>query len=127
MGLGVSHGCWSGNYAAFKLFREEVADAARKHDGYEPDYSNHPDRAFFGWWDEEHNYDDPLDVFFVHSDCEGWIFPQDAGKVADRLEVLVGYLSDDEAAPFWKSRKTLWQFIKGLREAADEWDVVSFY
>lgn len=133
MGLDTTHNCWHGPYSSFKQFREAVAEAALEHYGYTPNYDGHPHRAYQGWWDHpemekldprdvHHYWDDPLDVFFIHSDCDGYIFPQDAGPLSDRLDALVGYLDD---GPFgW--RPILVQFIAGLRIAEEFWEVVSF-
>lgn len=137
MGLDTTHDCWHGPYSAFKRFREEVAAAAKEHYGYEPDYDAHPFRAFMGWWDFPHEYEreadwhepsDILDVFFVHSDCDGWIFPCHAGVLADKLDVLVGYL-DDETLAYHNltSRAALKQFVKGLHKACDNGEVVGFH
>lgn len=131
MGLDVSHNCWQGPYPDFAKFREAVAAAARAHYHYEPDYEKHPRRAFLGWWDNRfpvstggHRYTDALDVFFIHADDEGWIFPQDAGVLADRLEPLIDLLDvDDEAG---SPRRQLQQFIAGLRDAYELYEVVEF-
>ena len=129
--LDVSHNCWQGPYADFGEFREAVAAAAKEHYLYQPEYDAHPPRAFLGWWDNRfpqdtggHRYIDALDVFFVHSDCEGWIFPQDAGALAARLEPLLDHLDDDQgpASP----RQALVKFIAGLREASELDEVVEF-
>ena len=131
MGLDVSHNCWQGPYPDFAKFREAVAAVAKAYYGYEPEYDAHPPRAFLGWWDNRfptatggHRYTDALDVFFIHSDSEGWIFPQDAGALAARLEPLLDHLGDDQrpASP----RKWLEQFIAGLREASELYEVVEF-
>lgn len=137
MGLDTSHNCWHGPYSAFKRFREDVAAAAKEHYGYEPDYDTHPFRAFMGWWDFPHEYhrDDGhhefshiLDVFFIHSDCDGWIFPQHGGQLADALSELVGYMDAGEPAyRMLTPREALRVFIEGLRDAADNWEVVSFH
>lgn len=137
MGLDTSHNCWHGSYGSFKRFRGLVAEAAKEHYGYEPDYDAHPFRAYMGWWDFEHEHQresdwhpltEPLDGFFIHSDCDGWIFPHHAGLIADRLEPLVGYLDDGEPAFGQGSpRAVLRQFIAGLREAWENGDVVGFH
>ena len=135
MGLDTSHDCWHGPYSAFARFRDAVAVVAKEHYGYEPDYDAHPLRAYSGWWDFEltdgrrdpdhHGYVDPLDVFFIHSDCDGWIFPHDGRKLADRLDPLVGYL-DDEDKGWPTDRALLRRFIAGLRLAAENWEIVEF-
>lgn len=129
MGLDTSHNCWHGPYSAFKRFRDAIADAAKKVDGYEPDYDAHPWRAYAGWWwegpDEGNTRTHPLDVFFVHSDCDGYIFPQDALDLIPALE-RVGAHVEGELRPGVEMRKALDQFIQGLRDAVDEWEIVEF-
>lgn len=135
MGLDTSHNCWHGSYGGFKMFRDEVAVAAKVHYGYKPDYKGHPMRAFLGWWDNDwdgtagdpssHFYGDILDVFFVHSDCDGYIFPMQARPLADALDALVGYMVEDD--PNWSPRSRLRQFVAGLRAAADEYEIVTFH
>lgn len=124
MGLDTSHNCWHGSYSSFARFRNEVADHAKTHYGYVPNYDGHPERALYGWWDKDHPFSDILDVFFLHSDCEGWIFPKHAELLADRLDALVDYASDDGTQ--WCARARLRQFVDGLRRAADQWEVVAF-
>lgn len=126
MGLDTTHDCWHGSYGGFKDFRDEVAAAARQVKDYVPRYNNRPLRAFYGWWDDDHPFDHILDVFFVHSDCEGYIFPQHAGPLADALEELVESVPSDEADDRWSWQNRLRQFIAGLRSAADEWQIVEF-
>ena len=118
MGLDTSHNCWHGSYSTFGAFRDAVAIAAKDQYGYEPDYTAHPIRCYYGWWDADHPYADVLDVFFVHSDCEGYIFPVDAERLADRLKPLRQHVGE------WKDR--LQAFIDGLESAADEWEIVEF-
>lgn len=119
MGLDTTHGCWHGSYSGFKAFRDAVAEAARKHDGYQVSYLNHPARAYQGWWDDDHKPRHPLDVFFVHSDCDGWIFPADAARLVDALIPLIPLIEET-----W--RQHLAQFVAGLKVAADEYEIVEF-
>ncbi len=123
MGLDTTHDCWHGSYGGFKDFRDAVADAARQVKDYVPRYNNRPIRAFYGWWDDDHPYDHVLDVFFVHSDCEGYIFPKDAEPLASALDDLVERLPHGDQ---WSARELLQTFIRGLRKAADEWQIVVF-
>lgn len=126
VGLRVSHGCFEGGYGGFARFREAVAAAAKEHYGYEPNYEEHQLlRTYQGWWDDEHPWSHPLDVLFIHSDCDGWIFPHDAKELADALEPLIDYLPKDKYASF-TNRAALRGFVEGLRKAADKWEVVTF-
>lgn len=123
MGLDTTHNCWHGAYSLFEKFRGAVAVAAHEKYGYTPDYQAHPHRAFMGWWDRDHDYTDILDVFFVHSDCDGYIFPQHADELATKLRGLLPLL--DGEGP-WSPRVLLQQFINGLLEAANQWQIIEF-
>lgn len=128
MGLDTTHNCWHGSYSGFRTFRDAVAVAAKEHFDYTPNYQDHPSRAFMGWWDADHHYTHLLDVFFVHSDCEGYLFPNDIQELVPALEQLVGYLNDEPAFKGWPStRGQLRQFIDGLNDALNEWEVVRFH
>jgi hypothetical protein len=127
MGLDTTHDCWHGPYSSFKRFRAEVADAAWRAFKYRPDYEAHPARAFQGWWDDDHPYRDVLDVFFIHSDCDGYIFPQHLDDLVRRLDDLIPWMSDRGPYEFASPREELEQFIRGLRKALDEWDIVQFH
>lgn len=120
MGLDTTHDCWHGSYGSFKAFRDAVADAAMEVYGYKPDYEEHPSRAFYGWWDEDHPYSNVLDVFFVHSDCEGFIFPYDAQDLFPALTRLLAVMDEG-----WM--RHLAQFIVGLKQAVDAWEIVEFH
>ena len=127
MGLDTTHDCWHGPYSSFKRFRDEVAVAAAEHYGYVPVYEG-PSRVYYGWWDDDHPYSHILDVFFLHSDCGGWIFPRDAGSLADALDPLIGYLADEpNMHRIHSSREKLRAFVAGLRSAAEEWQIVGFH
>lgn len=126
MGLDTTHACWHGSYSGFKVFRDAVARAAEIANGYVPDYENHPNRAVMGWWDNDHPYGDVLDVFFVHSDCEGYIFPRDANKLIPALTALLPHVEGDYY-PGVTYQSKLTTFIAGLQAAADEWQIVEFH
>lgn len=135
MGLDVTHNCWNGPYSSFKRFREAVAAAAKKHFGYEPVYDGVPLRCYMGWWDFPHDYardpghtepTHPLDVFFIHSDCEGWIFPDDMPGLIAALRQLVGYLPE-EHDDWCQRRSTLQRFIDGPISAEANNEPVRFH
>lgn len=128
MGLDTTHNCWHGPYSAFGRFRAAVGEAAKDVFGYVPDYGAHPARAFQGWWDDDHTYTDVLDVFFVHSDCDGYIFPQQAEPLAKRLRQLVEHVPDDDCPenPQFSTRARLTRFVFGLLDAVDTWQIVEF-
>jgi hypothetical protein len=125
MGLDTSHGCWHGSYSSFSYFRDRIAHAAKERLDYVPDYNGHPARAYQGWWDDDHPWGNALDVFFIHSDCDGYIFPQDADDLADALETLVDAIDDDGSD--WSDRTRLSEFIAGLRAAHDAGEIVVFH
>ena len=130
MGLSTFPEGWEGPYSSFGEWRRKVGVAA----GYdlEPfsigdfkservvvDYDSYPEEAAYGDWDS--TPDDPLMVLFVHSDCEGKIYPAQAGPLADRLEEVLPEIPEAENTVmlnYWK-RKTQ-TFIDGLRECVDE-------
>jgi hypothetical protein len=126
MGLDTTHGCWHASYGTFAAFRAALAKAT----GYDPEASpdDHPSyklpdgdyqpRNFEGWWDEDP--ENILDVFFVHSDCDGYIFPKHAEKLADALEQ-----ARDALDPDWHWALDNW--VNGLRAAWDEGEVIDFH
>lgn len=124
MGLDTTHNCWHGPYSKFKRFRDAVAVAARDYYGYEPDFEVHPARAYQGWWDEEHEASNVLDVFFVHSYCDGYIFWQDQKPLADKLLPLVPLLGTEGGYNDWG--KLLLQFILGLNKAYEDGEIIEF-
>lgn len=94
MGLDCSHGAWHGAYSSFSRWRNAVAEAA----GYiletsdyltypAIDWNSLPNATLEGVWED--TPDDPLLVLLAHSDCDGDIFPAQAGPLADRLEELL--------------------------------------
>lgn len=120
MGLDTSHDCWHGSYSGFSAFRDVCATAAQEVFGYWPSYVDHPARAYQGWWDADHPYEHILDVFFVHSDCDGYIFPNDIEDLIPALEQLGPKIDPD-----WRER--LDEFIAGLRRASLDWEIVVYH
>ena len=141
MGLDTSHDCWHGSYGSFGAWRRSLAVAAgyglRKVesgilagcDQVDLDYESYEWCNYMGMWQEEPQ--DALLVLLIHSDCDGYLFPNQYGKLAMRLTQLLPKLTDD-----WH-RKATERFIAGLGSACseapdgrfDEWygdDVVVF-
>lgn len=125
MGLDTTHDCWHGPYSSFGRWRaalaEQVGRPVKTDASGELRYSL-PEgewelRNFQGWWDE--TPDDILDVLFVHSDCDGYIFPHHAGLLADALEAIKTGDPDID--------KLTIQFVWGLRQAADAGEIVGFH
>ena len=133
MGLDTTHDCWHGPYGAFSRWRNAIAEAA----GYEVGPTDHGTQYLLDWdqyewcnfqgmWQEQPS--DALLVLLVHSDCDGYLFPEHLSGVAQRLEEVLPKLSDE-----WTIQKTQ-QFIDGLHAASsqygDEWlgeEVVGFH
>ena len=127
MGLDTTHNCWHGSYSSFNRFREAIISAASPLDFMhgpevgDVDFGKYVLHNYAGWWNEgERASKDPLEVLIVHSDCDGWIFPEDADPLADRLEEFIERVDAD-----WQSRVR--EFINGLRSAADQWLPVGFH
>jgi hypothetical protein len=131
MGLHVTHGCWNAPYSAFTRWRSEIARAAGysvarlvKFDDYVAhnlpliDWGHVTNDQLLGKW--ESTPSDPILVLIAHSDCDGFIFPEQARPLADRIEELIPRLSYQEDAE--RARK----FVQGLRQAADMGEPVEF-
>lgn len=136
MGLDTSHDCWHGAYSAFNRWRNKLAEVAGYHffkAGDPPlyeqpliDWGHVTQDQLYGKWDETPK--DPLLVLIAHSDCEGEIYPQQAGPLADRLEELLPLLPDGEGGGHivsWKAKTQ--QFIDGLRAAFKANEPVEFH
>lgn len=136
MGLGTTHGCFNGSYSGFNEWRKKVAIAA----GYlvRPvewrngipsetiliDWGHVDEETLFGVWDDTPV--DPLMVLICHSDCEGNIYPEQAGPLADRLEELLPLLPGSDN-PFRDWRQATQKWIDGLRLAAANNEAVEFH
>ena len=139
MGLDTTHDCWHGAYSAFMRWRHKLAEVAgydilpvKYNDGYTMEtvmldwghLSNH--ETLMGKWDK--TPDDPLLVLIVHSDCEGAIYPEQAGLLADRLDELVSLLpDDDDGGHIGNWRQKTRTFIAGLRTAFANHEAVEFH
>lgn len=140
MGLDVSHGCWNAPYGAFSRFREELIKASG-YVGYEHDIDDttwcmwyeelkplEPNMNHFqGIWDEYP--EDPLFVFLVHSDCDGFIKADICEAIADRLEEIAPNLPTYGGGALTAPRgprARAFQWVKGLREAAAAGETVRF-
>lgn len=75
MGLDVSHGCWSGPYGRFDMFRKALTEACGGTWPFEGDWT----------WDPETVPEDARPGMFAllnHSDCDGTLTPGEAEAVA---------------------------------------------
>ena len=116
MGLDTTHGCFHGPYSMFHELRCAIAEAA-------------------GWGDleEYEGYggttpypDEVLTIFLGHTDFDGEIAAEDAGPLADGLEVLLPHLDDDDGDG-WSSRAKTSKFIDGLRRASAAGESIEFF
>lgn len=148
MGLWVSHDCFNGSYGAFNRWRDKLAEVAGY--GFLPlDYGRKtPDvdwdklaphefsPTLNGEWDGIEVQEDPLVYLIVHYDCDGFIYPQQAEPLANRLEELLDKLPQDGSIgtsgsyinrghddSFYRDTE---QFIKGLRLAVENNERVVF-
>lgn len=115
MGLNCSHGAWDGGYSSFGTWRRIIAVAAelpplKLMEGF---YwtQNEPTPGLPIKW--ECLKPSPLHILLSHSDCDGYIAPDDCGAIAIELEKLIPKIPDE-----WGKEKTV-QFIKGLRLASE--------
>jgi hypothetical protein len=140
VGLDTTHDCWHGAYSAFSRWREALAQAA----GYELKLIKYPDgfsanevqcvnweaiteENLAGRWDR--TPEEPLVVLFAHSDCEGAIYPAQAGPLADRLENLLPKLTEmgDGVGHIGYYEAKTRAFIDGLRAAVKSNEPVEFH
>ena len=143
MGLRTTHDCFHGAYSSFNRWRQYVAKAAGYHI-YKVDHQNGEglwdvimiewhrsnEDTLMGIWDEP--APNPLYYLFIHSDCEGEIYPDEAIPLADELEKLIPKLEGfTEPAGHIAARGGIvgvtQKFIDGLRKAADAGEAVEFH
>ena len=127
MELDTTHNAWHGSYIRFNDWRREVAEIAGYSTGqckpYTPisgpllDWDSFTESNVKGEWAETPA--DPLIVLLVHSDCDGFIMPQQALPLADALEALLPLMEG------WTRVRTI-QFILGLRLAVELDEPVEF-
>ena len=141
MGLDVSHDCWHGAYSAFLRWRHKLAEVAgyeiatiRYDDGWPSEMETimldwghlGTEEHLMGKWDK--TPDDPLLVLLVHSDCDGYIYPEQMEPLARRLEELLPLLpKDDDRGHIGNWKNKTQQFIDGLQYAVMKDEVVEFY
>ena len=118
IGLDTTHNCWHGSYSSFEHWRNTIAEAA----GYklveddwgwkcaDIDWEKYQNNLLGNW---KETPSDPLLVLIAHSDCDGFIYPDQALPLANRLEDVLKNLTSDKG---WIVDATN-QFIAGLRNA----------
>lgn len=134
MGLDTTHDCWHGAYSAFSRWRNMLAEAAgyalaKIDDGpvedYLIDWGHISQSNLEGEWDQTPA--DPLLVLLAHSDCDGWINPEQAGPLADRLDELALLLPEEGAGHLYRPREQTQRFARGLRDAVAAGERVEFW
>lgn len=121
MGLDTSHNCWHGSYSSFRSWREAVARAAE----YDELSSYH---GYGGKriWPEG----DVLVTLLNHSDCDGIILHRLTGALADRLEILLPKIREQDVPvvpAFLSNVARTEQFVTGLRLASKRGEDVKFH
>ena len=151
MTLVISHDIYTGTYRGFNEWRLQIAeltDRSTQHLENHPYVSpytdqiefytgtvitvdsediNHPyaDDASMGEWIQ--TPDNPLEVIFLHRDAEGYIYPAQAGPVADALELLLPHMDpEEEVSNHGYIVDMTKRFIAGLRRAAKSNERVVF-
>jgi hypothetical protein len=84
MGLSFRHLDIQSSYTGFAYFRRMLADSMG--------WKYYGDTFFYEWHrhsEVEKFRSDPMFVFMMHSDCDGFISPSDCLKIAPRLRELV--------------------------------------
>lgn len=137
MGLDTTHDAWHGAYSAFTRWRNKIAEVAgyavwdvKYGDGITRetamlDWGHVTDANLMGQW--ERTPDDPLIVLLAHSDCEGAIYPAQAGPLADRLEALLPQIDGDGGGHIGGYREKTEAFIAGLRDAVTAGEPLEFH
>lgn len=111
MGLDISHDAWSGAYSSFNRWRTKIAEVS----GF-PEL--HSMQGFGGETEWDPFMGDPLYELLSHSDCDGQINYEDAGKIADTLQLLLPKLQGlDGGGHIGDYGYKTSQFIKGCRLA----------
>jgi hypothetical protein len=111
------HSIWGSSYGHFDQWRRAVAGAS----GYDKKvFLEKGDPRLYGDWKE--TPENPLEILFYHSDCDGSIYPQHAIALAEALEKVAKV----EPSPYNEFAEETLQFAKGLRMAADLNEVAEF-
>lgn len=118
MGLDTSHDAFHGPYSSFMRFRIWVADKCGidlpRMEGYgESDPIS---------WD---TVNDDISILLAHSDCDGEISPEDCGKLAARLKILIDSCQPDDG-PFSEYQRAT-RFMKGCEAAHAAGEALDFH
>jgi len=121
MGLDTTHDAWHGPYSKFARWRRALAEAAgmpELGDIYGHQNGNDPAYVTFAMLKP-----DDIHLLLDHSDCDGVISPEDAEKIAHRLEELLSEPALQEED--WQERTK--QFIEGARLAFSLGEQIQFH
>lgn len=120
MGLDTTHNAWHGSYGRFARWRRALAEAAGMPD-LDTIYGHQTGNAL-AYVTFEMLKPDDLHLLLDHSDCDGFISPENAEKIANRLEELL-----DEPVLQEEWREKTEQFIEGARLAASLGEQIQFH
>ena len=107
---------WSSSYSGFSNWRDDLARAAGI-DDWRTSGKPTADEVM-GLWANAPK--DPLSFVLQHSDCDGYILPDNAGRLERRLRGLLDDLADSEWLDVTKD------FIKALDEACNTKAILVF-
>jgi hypothetical protein len=107
---------WSSSYSGFGEWRDAIAKAAGVAD-WRTTVSPTADTVL-GLWSTQPA--DPLAFVLEHSDCDGFILPYNAGRLARRLRGLLDDLAESEWLDATKD------FIVALEEAFEDKATLEF-
>lgn len=142
MGLDCSHNAWHGSYSSFHQWRKKIAELAglppldlmegfylRKNVSVINPTLGPQSNQFLTELDAQLPIKwkclkyTPLIELLNHSDCDGQLFSERCGSIADELEKLLPKMEDESLS--WIRASTI-QFIHGLRSAAAAGDNLEF-
>jgi len=116
MGLDTTHDAWHGPYSSFNSFRTNMAKMIgmnlKKMEGFG---GNIPFSQF----------NDDLCILLDHSDCEGYISPDNCKKLAIRLDELIDKMEPTEV--FFSDYQLAKQFSAGCKLAASKNETLEFH
>lgn len=119
MGLDTSHDCWHGPYSSFHRFRRNLAQRI----GVDLDeYIGYSKTGTKELSSIEHD----IMPLLNHSDCDGILTPEEAGRIAKGLQQILD--SYDESIPAdWDMKDKIEQFRDGCLEAARYNETIDFH
>lgn len=129
MGLDISHDAFSGGYMAFNRLRSAIVTAMGG--SYPPHDDKTLERDKWYWGDGYGAETHPgLMEFLAHSDCDGEISPELAGKAADEIEALLPKIPEGGGGHLERVggyRGAARVLIEGFRRAAAAGEQIEFH